>query len=412
MNLRALYFSLGLLVTLALMPGKKGNALATMADTLELGSKATAMGGAFCALADDYSAVYYNPAGLAQENRNRLYLATQYAKPFFWIQKSSGDKEVKDLDEISGISIATTSNWGQLFGYEQLRRLSSGLFIYYPYQGIYDIKTDFPTDRHFLMYQDRNLMMVIILSMAYKILPSLSIGVGANFSMGLDMGNYVVVEGLSLTVSSMTLRRDARTGIAPQIGLLFKPLDKLSFGINFMDEVVTRQKGPFVLQMGEGISTVGEVDMYSFNRPRKIDFGVAYEPNQASTLSFDLCWLNWSRYKDILHDIPDPKFKDILVPHLGIEYVPIPRLAVRGGYYYEMSPVPDQTGKSDYIDNNKHVLSVGAGWTTEARSTFPNKPISIEGHFQCQLLEEREFYRGFSAGGYLFNAGLSLTVHY
>jgi len=412
MKLRALSFSFGLLVPLALMPGVNGNALATMADTLELGSKATAMGGAFCALADDYSAVYYNPAGLTQENRNRLYIATQYAKPFFWIQESNGDKKVKDLDEISGISIATTSNWGQLFGYEQLRRFSSGFYLYYPYQGLYDIKSDFPTDRHFVMYQDRNLMMMIILSMAYKILPSLSVGIGANFSMGLDMGNYVVVEGLSLTVSTMTLQRDARTEISPQIGLLFKPLDKLSFGLNFLDEVVTRQKGPFILQMGEGITKPGQVDMYSFNRPRKVDFGVAYELNQASTLSFDLCWLNWSRYKDILHDTPYPKFKDILVPHLGIEYLPIPRLAVRGGYYYEMSPVPDQTEKSNFIDNNKHVFSVGAGWTTEARSTFPNKPISIDWHFQWQLLEQREFYKGFSSGGYMFNTGLSLAVHY
>jgi len=408
MNLRALYFSLGLLVALALMPGVNGNALATMADTLELGSKATAMGGAFCALADDYSAVYYNPAGLTQENRNRLYLATQYAKPNFWIQNYGGDKETKDLDEITGISIATTSNWGQLFGYEQLRRFSSGFFIYYPYQGLYDIKSDFPTDLHFLMYQERNLMMMIILSMAYKILPTLSVGVGANFSMGLDMGNYVVVEGI--TVTTMTLQRDAQTEIAPQIGLLFKPLDKLSFGLNFLDEVATSQKGPFIL---EGtFSTSGTIEMYSFNRPRKVDFGVAYEPNQASTLSFDLCWLNWSRFKDFWHKTPEPKFKDTFVPHLGIEYLPIPRLAVRGGYYYEMSPVPDQTGTSNYIDNNKHVISLGAGWTTEPRSTFPNKPISIEGHFQWQLLEQREFYKGFSSGGYMFNTGLSLTVHY
>ncbi|MFP4672930.1 MAG: OmpP1/FadL family transporter, partial [Desulfohalobiaceae bacterium] len=46
-----------------------GSAWAGNVDTYGIGSKATAMGGAFSAYADDPFAVYYNPAGLSQAER-------------------------------------------------------------------------------------------------------------------------------------------------------------------------------------------------------------------------------------------------------------------------------------------------------------------------------------------------------
>ena len=50
-------------------------------DTLGLGSKATSMGGAFAAYADDPFAVYYNPAGLSQIDRMTLTTGFHNAFP-------------------------------------------------------------------------------------------------------------------------------------------------------------------------------------------------------------------------------------------------------------------------------------------------------------------------------------------
>jgi len=49
------------LILLAASVGYAGNV-----DTYGIGSKATALGGAFSATADDLYAIYYNPAGLTQ----------------------------------------------------------------------------------------------------------------------------------------------------------------------------------------------------------------------------------------------------------------------------------------------------------------------------------------------------------
>ncbi len=56
--------SLFLLFSLLTLSARAGNV-----DTFGIGSKATALGGAFSAYADDPFAVYYNPAGLAQIER-------------------------------------------------------------------------------------------------------------------------------------------------------------------------------------------------------------------------------------------------------------------------------------------------------------------------------------------------------
>ncbi len=47
-------------------------------DTYGIGAKATALGGAFTARADDFSAVYYNPAGLAQIERPQVSVGSAF----------------------------------------------------------------------------------------------------------------------------------------------------------------------------------------------------------------------------------------------------------------------------------------------------------------------------------------------
>ena len=47
-----------------------------------IGARAIAMGGAFTALCDDASAVFWNPAGLAQMHSNQMFLSGDYPKEF------------------------------------------------------------------------------------------------------------------------------------------------------------------------------------------------------------------------------------------------------------------------------------------------------------------------------------------
>ena len=67
---------------------------ATVFDTYGCGVRATAMGGAFTAVADDYSAAFYNPAGLAQRTGHQFYLDFFYSKPDFSVETLDGQDVV------------------------------------------------------------------------------------------------------------------------------------------------------------------------------------------------------------------------------------------------------------------------------------------------------------------------------
>ena len=72
--------SVPLLAPRATAQDKVGTAAAEFLN-IPVGPRATAMGGAFGAIADDLSAVYWNPAGLARINGGRL--AFEYAS---WLE--------------------------------------------------------------------------------------------------------------------------------------------------------------------------------------------------------------------------------------------------------------------------------------------------------------------------------------
>ncbi len=68
------FLVLGLLVSFLFA----GVAWAGNVDTYGVGAKATALGGAFSARADDFSAMYYNPAGIAQLKKPQISVGSAF----------------------------------------------------------------------------------------------------------------------------------------------------------------------------------------------------------------------------------------------------------------------------------------------------------------------------------------------
>jgi len=76
-----------ILAALGLLLSSK--AFAGNVDTYGIGAKATSLGGAYAAWADDPFALYYNPAGLAQINKPEVTLGFENIKPFITINSLS-----------------------------------------------------------------------------------------------------------------------------------------------------------------------------------------------------------------------------------------------------------------------------------------------------------------------------------
>jgi long-chain fatty acid transport protein len=108
---------------------------------------------------------------------------------------------------------------------------------------------------------------------------------------------------------------------------------------------------------------VPAVTFEAFYVPQQHNFGAAYWWNERLLISFDLSWFRWSDYASESRGTPDPPWQDTIIPRLGIEVRPWKALALRLGYFFEPSPVAEQNRGSNYLDNDRHAFSFGAGYT-------------------------------------------------
>jgi len=142
--------------------------------------------------------------------------------------------------------------------------------------------------------------------------------------------------------------------------------------------------------------------------PREVVAAAMYSFGERLLVEVDVTWMDYSNYqvstpkyefeepvpdwvKTLLsmNNFPDPEFKDIFVPRVGSEFIVNKYFTLRGGYYYQASPVPDQRGITNYADADKHVISIGGGVTAFLPPKILEKPIHIDFVFQAQVLEKR-----------------------
>jgi long-subunit fatty acid transport protein len=136
------------------------------------------------------------------------------------------------------------------------------------------------------------------------------------------------------------------------------------------------------------------------------------------TYEFDVP--EWVRVLLSMVNAPPPGFQDIFVPRVGAEYTFNEHVAARMGYFYKPSPVPDQTGRNNYADSDRHGVSVGVGVSFHDPWGLLKKPILIDAAFQTQILEHRYVTKtdpdnptgNYSIDGEIFLGGIYLRHVY
>ena len=105
----------------------------TSGQILEVGSRASGMGGAFTAVADDYTALYYNPAGLGQIRSVGVFGSFSQLKmnnqSILLGSEGSMDVSFTKLDAI-GVVVPLPTSRGSLvlsFGYHRMRDFGYGM---------------------------------------------------------------------------------------------------------------------------------------------------------------------------------------------------------------------------------------------------------------------------------------------
>ena len=87
--------------------------------------------------------------------------------------------------------------------------------------------------------------------------------------------------------------------------------------------------------------------------------------------------------------VQPPGFQDTLNVHAGAEWRALHDvLALRAGYQFRPSPVPDQTTGTNIIDCTTHAVTAGFGLTFKLPAVFA-RPVTIDAAYQAQVLVPR-----------------------
>jgi hypothetical protein len=248
-----------------------------------------------------------------------------------------------------------------------LEDLRLGALFLLPTNPLLTMDTHFADERerlasnrlHFELLGDRVRRFDIQFGMAYRLASWLSLGVGATFLPGARASNQVAVEDPSdQSDIDLNLSAETRNAWGALVGAHFETGAGWSFGASFRSAVAMRVGGSNRIRLrGTAEPVVQEFSLVPSYSPARADLGAAWELGR-TTLMLDARYTLWSRYLD--RHGRRPGFRDTVSGRLGVEHRTDSQMRLRAGLGYVPTPVPAQTGRTNYVDNDRLLASLGA----------------------------------------------------
>jgi long-chain fatty acid transport protein len=391
-----------------------------------IGDKATNLGGAFRALANDWSAAWWNPAGLAYLETSEFtsQLMVIAPRPNFTpdITASGYDLGYRNGTEWNPSDrISYFPNVGGFYKIPNSSNLKAGVAVLFPY-GLgtrwdlfnplpgYNNTIPFPKNNH-----EVNFVVVDVHPTIAKELvkDKLSAGLGISIQNGdllYHRTNFIPSSDVSYIDSAYgNLERpydnfvmDSKTqangwGFGINLGFLYKISPKVNLAASYRspvnidlhghtkqtvyypDNAALREADTSLTPYLSGGIAYSKPSLdLTLKLPSEFGFGLALFPSDKFTLTADLAWTQWSRFDqwDLeyktgsatplgtpLPKVVELQWDDVTTFSLGVEYLAREGLKIRAGYSNDPTPVPDQTISPMFIDfADKHRLNIGGSY--------------------------------------------------
>ena len=311
----------------------------------EHGAKPMGMGGAFTAIANDASAIYWNGAGLTQLSGTQLMLGTALITPVSSFRGVSPQvteyKMQKQTFFPSHVFAAFRAN----------EKIVWGIGITVPY-GL-GTKWDEDWIGKYLAVETELMVFAFMPTWAYSLTDNFSISAGFHYSFATVLITRKNSQAPFAGDAFIHLEGDDTEGFGYQFGLMYKPSKNVSIGASFHSEVDYRfkgtadSKGSQQLIDAKRIPNNADIEA-KLTTPMNIAVGIAVDPISQLTLSLDYQFVGWSSYEVLAVDFIDPAYTDLASPRdyedtyigrFGLEYRLSPALSLLGGIYYDHHPV-------------------------------------------------------------------------
>ncbi len=309
------------------------------------GQKQLAMGHTGVAVINSSELVFFNPAGLSFLDQK--FTASVGANVIFSNIRFQNEQFGWSTDADNPVA----TPFSAYAAYKINDYLSAGIGVYTPYgSGV-----EYPAD-----WEGSHLINTIDLA-AIFVQPTISVKINDKLSVGggpvLALGSVNFNRNLDRSTTNtngdrtnVTIDDGGITAWGYNIGLMFRPSEKWTVGINYRSKIIME------VQDGEAVfsnipsTAPGSFDNVTFNAelplPAELTVGIAYQINEKWLVAFDYNRAFWDVYESLdvrfsngLESLNPRNYKNSSNYRFGVQYKANDKFTFRGGYYFDGSPV-------------------------------------------------------------------------
>jgi len=345
----------------------------------EQGAKALAMGNAFTGVANNPSAIFFNPAGITQLQ------GTQFM---------AGVSLIAPSTKFTGPTPATTE-------WEMEKQIFTPFDVYITHQfsenwyaGLsvnnqYGLGTKWPSEwiGNQLAVDTEIKSFFFTPVVAYRFSDQFSLSAGAVIT-------YADVKIINHTIHPLTMQPTVeinlegnKIGYGFSAALMYKPVQQISLGLSYRSEVkfdfegtATSTPAGFTHPLLQAYIPFPNGDITApLTTPQNITLGVGFTPSSVLTLAADFQYVGWSSYDkleitfnnyDLSPTTPgvqnvrsaDRNYENTFIIRGGAEYKTSDVFALRAGVFFDKNPVKTEYVEPILPDANRIGLNAGFGY--------------------------------------------------
>jgi long-chain fatty acid transport protein len=364
-----------LLLTVVLLAASESHA--GLLQTFGVGANATAQGEAVVAHANDPFAVYYNPAGLTLIKKPvvttgvMIYDAKVKITDFKLTSSMTGDRNFNSGpgDFESDCDLIINPNMG--FAMPINDKWSFGIAAYAPYGLHLEWEKDYTKNPGALYaWESKYGRTVVTPGFGYKISDKLSVGFGLSLGKSIsDAGKTIPIDPANPTYLKLESEDDFNWSF--NVGIMYRPIDQISLGLTYRSRTDADFEGD-ALMNGIKVSTV----KMDYDHPECVQAGVRYFASKDLSVEFDMIWTRWGILDEQVIEMPDVSgggshhdrdWTNEIQYKVGLEWKITDCFALRTGYVYDPTPVPNSTFDLGWPDTDRNVYNLGFGWDITER---------------------------------------------
>ncbi len=368
---------------------------------LDQSASATGQGTAFAAQADDPSAIHFNPAGMTQLEGIQTSFGTNFVSADISLKTSSGSTTHGSFGGTIAIpppsNFYVTANLKSL-GMPSLHFWTVGLGVTTPF----GISIEYPKGSPISPVVTRTELPLIDIkpTLAIKANDYISVGIGLDiytfsglvgegqaelhFTGGPELGPGLSGQQLELNGTDTAVGYNLSLLLTPVRNRQGRPLVNLAFV--YRNQVTLNLKGDFLVN---GLAQ--DKARATLALPQIVSAGVAIwpirDPHREWKVEIDVDYADWNDNQNLNVQLASGlslppeysvrQYSQAYILMIGNEYkwlglpsLPYWDIALRGGYVFSHTPIPDFSFDASVPDSNYHAFSLGLGFLCNEQGTF------------------------------------------